>query len=699
MKPRTLTVVLLTVITVLSIHLLHRVLEGTRVDVTSQSIYSLSEGTRRILDRMNEEGTQPIEITLYFSETTGKTLPRFIKDFITYERYLRHLLRSYERTAEGKIAVSFIDPLTDSDEAVEATQDGLEGRAVNEHGDQFFFGLTVETQTGSKDSIPFLWPEEQESIEYEISKRLTSLLWPGSKRIGVLAGLEVFGTADNPYLTQMLAAQGRQPTEKWISVRLLEESYQVSSLGADVEEVSHDDYDLVIVIHPKLLGGRALWALDEWVVTGGKTLVFLDPYSIADTAPQDPQQPWAALQYEPASNLEPLLAAWGLEMPPRTFAADLDLAMRRPVARGGASESVVVDLLLDGDGWAGSNRLSPVIQGLGDVRLFMPGVLRETGTTALADPTNEAAADDEVQAPQDADGVTRTPLIATTSGGSALRIEPGFGSGTGSGLYYTDLNDADKLRDALAPGTEPVVVAYQLDGRLPSAYPDGVEFPSTEPERPPGLPPNVDLPLPEDAEMIQKSAVPEDQRAESTVLVYADVDLISDALGFRRNILGIVQAANDNHKLFLNSVDHLLGSRDLMNVRTARRLDRPFALFDQIEADAEKETLERERQIREEIERFQEELRSKQGEITERNAALFQRRLQDEVDSLNERIQEGNRELRDIRVQRRAALEDEENAVRFAVLGWMPTLVLILGLGIYIQRQRQEMQAKRGRTQ
>ena len=696
MSHRTLTIVLLSIITILSIHVLSRVLEGATVDVTSQDIYSLSEGTHQILNRMNEEGVQPVELTLYFSKTTGKTLPRFIKDFITYERYLRHLLRSYERAAQGKITVSFIDPVTDSDEAVEAAQDGLEGRAINQHGDQFFFGLTVETQTGSKASIPFLWPEQQESVEYEVSKRLTSLLWPGSKRIGILAGLEVFGTTDNPYLAQMFAAQGRQPSEKWIAVRLLEESYQVSNLGITVDHLDHDDYDLVIVIHPKDLGGKALWALDEWVVTGGKTLVFLDPYSAADPAPQNSQQPWMTLQYEPASSLEPLLSAWGLEMPPRTFAADLDLAVRRPVVRGGANESIVVDLLLDGDGWASSNRQSPVIQGLGDVRFFMSGVLRETGAT-MPDPEENDAQNGAVQAPREPDGLTRTPLIATTSGGSTLDVEPGFSSGSGSGLFYTDLNNAATLRDAFAPGTAPVVIAYQLDGRLPSAYPAGVEFPSTEPERPPGLPAQIDLPAPEGAEMIEKRAVPDDQRAETTVLVYADVDLISDALGFRRNILGAIQATNDNHKLLLNSVDHLLGSRDLMRVRTARRLDRPFTFFDQIEAAAEKETLERERQIREEIESFQAELQSKQREITERNAALFQRRVQDDVDSLNERIRESRRELRGIRVARRAALEQEENRVRFAVLGWMPTLVLLLGLALYVRRTRQERQAKRGR--
>ncbi|MDX1382538.1 MAG: hypothetical protein R3190_02785, partial [Thermoanaerobaculia bacterium] len=135
---------------------------------------------------------------------------------------------------------------------------------------------------------------------------------------------------------------------------------------------------------------------------------------------------------------------------------------------------------------------------------------------------------------------------------------------------------------------------------------------------------------------------------------------------------------------------------ELMSVRTARRFDRPFTLFDEIEAEAEKETLEREREIRAEIDGFQEELQSKQNEITARNAALFQKRLQDEVDALNERIQEANVELRDIRLSRRAALESEENQVRFAVLGWMPALVLVLGLVLYFRRKRQEADARRG---
>jgi ABC-type uncharacterized transport system involved in gliding motility auxiliary subunit len=727
-KSRTVTIVLVALISVLAIHVVLQLTQGARADLTAENLYSLSDGTERILERMQREGTEPIEMRLYFSETSGKTLPRFIKDFITYERYLRHLLKEYERAGKGKIKVRFIDPITDSDDEQDAIKDGLEGRPINQHGDKFFFGLTVETQTGSKETIPFLWPNEQESIEYEITKRLSSLLWPPSKKIGVLSSLEVFGGDDNPYLAQMLAAQGRTPPQKWISIQLLEQSYQVSPVSPDTDHLSHDDYDLVLVIHPKHLSEKALWALDEWVVTGGKTIVFLDPYSIADQAPQNPQQPWMALQYEPASSLEPLLHAWGLEMPPQTFAADLDLAVRRPVVRGGPAEAVLVDLQVTEATRDATLHDHPALKGIDNVRFFLAGVLQErkaddgapasdgaqapggapssaaaaaepeSGAAHAAAPTaaapNAGAAKPNATEGAKGDGIDRVPLITTTTAGSTLEIFPGFG-GEGGGLYYTDLNNAAKLQDRYRPGDQSQVLAWQISGRLPSAFPKGAELPSTAPPQPEGLPPGIELPPPEGTERVHKDPVPDAERRDATVIVFSDVDLISDPLAFQRNILGIVNAANDNHQVLLNSVDHLLGAQELMQVRTARHLDRPFTRFDEIEAAAEKQTLEREREIREQVEGFQKELQAKQNEITERNAALLQRKVQQDVDGLNERIQAGNAELRTIRLERRAALEGQEQAVRLSVLGWMPTLVLVLGLGLLVRRKRMELDAKR----
>jgi ABC-type uncharacterized transport system involved in gliding motility auxiliary subunit len=618
-KGRFTSVVLLGLAVLFGNHVLYQNLEGARLDLSADDLYSLTAGSRAILERMQSEGVKPIEIELYFSETVGKTLPKFIKNFIVYERYLRSLLREYERASAGKIRLRFIDPLPDSDEAEDALTFGLDGKAVNQEGDLFFFGLVLQTRTGSRDVIEFLWPDRQESIEYEISKRIHSLLWPSGKTIGVLSSLEVF----------------------------------------------------VLAIHPKSLSEKSLWALDEWVVRGGNLLVFLDPYALEDRPPQNPQQPWQALQYQPSSGLEPLLAAWGLEMPENRFAADFDLAVRRPLVQRGPAESLVVDLLIDERTRPETLATShPLFQGLTELRLLLAGSL-ESSESATAE---------------------LTPLISTTAGGNVLTIEPGFGGG--ADLAYTDLSQPARLRDRLAPGSEPVVIAYQISGRLDSAFPQGADFPATTPETPPGLPPGVQLPPPEDSEMVHKVPVPEEERGESSVLVFADVDLISDQVAFERNILGLVLTANDNHKLFLNAVDYLLGAESLMSVRAKRSIRRPFTLFDDIEAASERETLERERNLRAEIEAAEEELRDKQSEISGRNAALFQKRIQDEVDRLNDKVRASNRELREIRQARRQALTREESRVRFAVLGWMPTVVLAAGIALAVRRRVKHRQVR-----
>ncbi len=694
---RTLTLALVGLLTVLSIHVTNEWLEGWRVDLTGGDLYSLTDGTHAILDRMQDEGVKPLDVRLYFSETAGKTLPKFVKDFIGYERYLRSLLGEYERAAAGKIRVETIDPIPDSDDADRAAEDGLDGKLINQNGDLFYFGLAFETQTGSRETIEFLWPQEQENIEYEISKKIHGLLWPARQRVGVLSSLEVFGGGQDPFMAQMLAAQGRTPAQKWIIVQVLEDLYEVSRIEADVDEISRDDIDLLVVIHPKGLPDKTVFAIDQWVAAGGNTLIFLDPYALGDTPPQNPQQPWMALQYQPASNLEPLLAAWGLELPANRFAADFELAARRPMSQFGAAESVIIDLQVDSTLHEGLlDKDSPMLRGLSNTRFFLAGVLRESDDMGadgvedggvedggvedggVEDDGAEEADADDAGDPSAAESVELRPLISTTASGNTLEVLPGFGGG--DGLAYTDLNDGASLRDAFTPGEEALALAYLVRGRLPTAFPDGVDYPDKEAERPPNLPPEIEVPPPDDAEIIHRDPLPEEERAEAAVVVFADVDFIHDQIAFLQNPFGIIQAANDNHKVMLNSIDYLLGSRDLMSVRARSGISRPFLRFDEIEAQAELDTLDRERQIREEIESFEEELREKQGEITQRNAALFQRKLQEEVDELNERILDANRELREIRKGRREALEREESMVRFAVIGWMPIVVLLVGL-------------------
>jgi len=675
MKTKTIiTVALVAVITILAIHVVTRATEAVRVDLTEDRLYSLTDGSREILQRMQDEGTEPIDITLYFSETTGKSLPSFIKQFIVYEDYLQALLREYERASGGKLRIHTIDPKPDSDEAQEALDDGLDGKPINQHGDLFFFGLHFETQTGSTDVIDFLWPDRQEDVEYEISRRIYELLWPSTEKIGILSSLEVMPSSD-PYMAQLLAAQGRLAPQPWVAVRLLQERYEVNRIDPDTDHISPEDVDLLLVIHPRNLPTKTLWAIDEWITTGGNTLIFVDPFAINDQPPPNPQNPMAGVQYTPASSLDRLTEGWGITRAEDRVAADLSLATRRQVSRLGGAEPVIVDLSIDGETRDRTIATDhPITRGLERLRLFMAGSL-------------------EIEA---RDGITVVPLITTTAEGSTLEMRAGF-PGSGDGLVFMDANNPARLLDGFAKGAEPVILAALVQGVLPSAFPAGATFPSTTQPTPPGLPPGVELPPPDDAEMVTTEPVPEENRAAATVMVVADTDIIADQIAFQNSLLGTI-AANDNHKLLLNAVDYLFGASELMSVRAKSSIRRPFVLFDEIEAAAEEQSLERERELREEIAAINEEIRSKQGEISRRNAALFQKKLQDDVDEANARVRQAERELREIRKTRRAALESEERRVRFSIMGLMPTLVLIMGIVLFIGRKRRQRTAEGGQS-
>jgi len=237
-----------------------------------------------------------------------------------------------------------------------------------------------------------------------------------------------------------------------------------------------------------------------------------------------------------------------------------------------------------------------------------------------------------------------------------------------------------------------VALAYLVQGQLGPLFPDGTDVPGPTPPPPPGLPPGIQLPPQHSDEVIHKDPVPAEEYQPATVMVFADVDFISDQVAFQNSPFGAL-AVNDNHKVLLNAVDYLFGSEELMKVRSKKTIRRPFTLFDKIEEEADRQSLEREKTLREDIARFEDELREKQGAAS--NEALLKKQVQDDVDELNEKIAESNRELFEIRKAKRAALEGEEARVRFATLGTTPLLVLVLGLFLFFRRRQRDAEARR----
>ncbi|HTN31014.1 MAG TPA: Gldg family protein [Pseudomonas sp.] len=279
-------------------------LSGARLDLTEQKLYTLSPGSRQILDALDE----PLTLRLFYSDQATGELPALRNQ----ARRVEELLRTYVRAADGKLSLQVIDPEAFSEQEDQAAEAGLQAVPLNAGGEQLYFGLVASNARGDRQVIPFFALEREEFLEYEISRLINSLVQRELPVVGVLSGLPLNGGFD------MLA---RQPTAPWMVMEEIRQLFRLESLDSATEEIPAH-VSVLMLVHPKQLPQQTLYAIDQFVLRGGKLLAFIDPYSEADTGSGFPGE--AASR---ASSLDPLLAAWGVHLLPDQVLADADYGM------------------------------------------------------------------------------------------------------------------------------------------------------------------------------------------------------------------------------------------------------------------------------------------------------------------------------------------------------------------------------------
>src|SRR5690606_29819677 len=98
-----------------------------------------------------------------------------------------------------------------------------------------------------------------------------------------------------------------------------------------------DDIKVLLVVHPRDISDAGQYAIDQFVLRGGKLIAFIDPMAYFD------QQNNQFAQFGGGggkSSLDKLLKAWGVTMDDGKVAADRILAARNP--QGGAMPSVLL---------------------------------------------------------------------------------------------------------------------------------------------------------------------------------------------------------------------------------------------------------------------------------------------------------------------------------------------------------------------
>ena len=435
--------VLVLVIVFSAISIAQNIGKSLKLDITEQQLYKLSDGTKSILNKLN----QPIKAKLYYAKTAALKGPDQIRFFNNYYEYVRALLEEYVSASNGMVELEIIDPRPFSDEEAQAMKYGLRRFPITEE-ENFFFGMVVQTQFGVEKAIPFFSPERQNFVEYDISYLIDTAVTRQKRKIGVLSSLPVMGEDVSGYMRDMMMRQGQQPRPPWTIVEQLRKQFEVETVATDTNDIN--DIDILLVIHPKGLSEQTMFAIDQYVLKGGRTIVCVDPHCFND---RPPQQMGMQMQMQHASNsdLNKLLKTWGLEMPANKFAGDRNLASMASIRQNQRPERIIgyLNLTPEGDCFAEDH---VVTAELNQVRMLFAGVLNEV---ADSNDVNDVSSN-----------IERKPLITTTNRGNDFSI---------SGPYELMFLDGPSLMKKFMDGTKPVSMGYLITGRLKSSFPDGIE--------------------------------------------------------------------------------------------------------------------------------------------------------------------------------------------------------------------------------
>jgi len=647
-------VILIGIITFCAIIISGNLGKGLRIDITDQKLYTLSKGTRAILGKLN----QPLKLRLYYTKTAARKAPDQIRYFNNYFYFVQALLEEYAGAAKDMVKLEVIDPRPYSNEEEEALRYGLRRFPMPDE-EIFFFGLVLQTEFGVVKTIPFFSPDRQNFVEYDLSHLIDTAITRQKKRIGILSSLPVMGEDVTGYMAQLMRMQDQQPAPAWTIVRQLQQQYDVKKIETATEEIK--DVDTLLVIHPKDLPEKTLFAIDQFVLKGGRAIICVDPRCIVDNPRRLPGQ--MGQSTDPTSDLNRLLRTWGVEMPADTFAGDRSLAIERQFGRDERPQKLIGFLGLTN---RCVNTENIITVNLNDVRLLFAGVLRKV----TSGEGSESETENEI-----------IPLLQTTDRGNTWKVE---------GPWDWIRVVPERMMTYFRDGSEPVAMSYLITGRFKSAFPDGIDVPDESDESDQDKPDNekeTDDETTEKKEATKKRAGLTEASTDCAVIVIADVDFISDFddVAYLDTVFGKATISN-NSDFLLNAIEYLGGSGDLIGIRSRGNFQRPFVVVEEIRAQAEEDTAQEIARRNAEIEALRRDLEkivasAKKGEESIVAASVEEKRREAAL-----KIRKAERELHDIRRKRFDKIEQLGNTLQNLNTWVAPAGTLLIAIFLSIRR-------------
>ena len=508
------------------------VIAGTfkeRVDLTKEKAFTLSQGTRAILQKLDT----PIKIRFYCTQGEPSAETVFLRN---YAKHVEDLLMEYKQVAKGKLTIEKYDPQPDSDAEDSARLDGVEGRMLR-NGEKFYLGLAV-VQLDEKQAIPFLDPSRERLLEYDLSRAITRVGTPDKPVVGIMSPLPVFGMPSNP----MMARMGQQGQQPWVIVNELKDDFNVQRVGMDVDKID-DSIKVLVVIHPRDITDKAQFAIDQFIMRGGKLVAFLDPLPMTDTREQNEM---LGSMPNSGSSLDKLLKAWGLSFDTSKVVADMNFKMQL-AGRNGQPQDAPAVMAVTGEGLNGEDILTSQID-----NMWLPYAGAFVGTPMQ--------------------GLKETVLLKSTKDS---QLVDGF---------MAHLSGENVMKEFKPSGTQ-YALAVRLTGKFKTAFPNGAPEDKKDDQKQ-----DADK---KDADKKADEKKPADSlketKADNTVILVGDADLLFDRVALQpvQTLFGTAYTpANGNLSFAQNAIEQMTGDNNLIGVRSRATVARPFTRVKAMEAAA-----------------------------------------------------------------------------------------------------------------
>lgn len=603
----------------------------TRVDLTADKAFTLSAGTRAILAKLDT----PVKIRFYYTRNDA-AMPAQLK---LYAQEVEDMLDEYRQASKGMVQIQKLDPEPDSDAEDSARLDGVEGQELP-NGDTIYLGLSV-SMLDQKEAIPFLSPDRERLLEYDISRAITRVASDKKPVVGVMSPLQVAG---NP----MASAMGQQGAPPWVLYSELQRDYTVKLV--DMNTAIPDDVDVLVLIHPRGITPAGEYAIDQFILRGGKLLAFLDPDAVLDAPPG------GFMPQSSSSSLPALLKAWGLSFDTSQIIVDMDNIGRTERGR-------MPGILSLSDAYISKDDL--VTADVTDLVMVFPGAFEGTPAAGLKE---------TVLVKSSKDSAFANPMTAQMS--------------------------PDEVMNSFVPVNKEFPLAIRLTGKFKTAFPDGAPKDAADDATKDDAAKKDDANAKDDAaKKDDKKPTPapalKESAKDNTVILVGDSDMIQDQFeGEEEDSQSggrVFEATNGNLAFAENAVEQLTGDSNLIAIRSRATRERPFTVVEKMEEAAEANYRSKIAELQNSLSDTEAKLNDLQQHRADEKSGqqfILSPEQQAELENFRKKEASVKKELRDVRRNLRSQTDSLENRIKWINIAAMPALVAAAGVALALFKRK-----------